>query len=78
MQNSRVILVLGDMHDKIWDMIIEEQTKLYPDDSELQWSIELIYQVKAYYDRESHRQPARQSQRVIQDWVRHDPLLRQP
>jgi predicted oxidoreductase (fatty acid repression mutant protein) len=34
MQNSRVLLVLGDMHHKVWDMVIEEQRKLYPNDRE--------------------------------------------
>jgi len=34
MQQSRAVLVSGDMHHKVWDTVIENYTKSFKDDGE--------------------------------------------
>jgi hypothetical protein len=34
MQQSRAVLVTGDMHHKVWDTVFECYTKSFADDSE--------------------------------------------
>jgi len=34
MQQSRAVLVTGDMHHKVWDSVIENYTKSFKDDGE--------------------------------------------
>lgn len=39
MQQSRAVLVTGDMHHRVWDTVVENQIKSFADDSESTTSV---------------------------------------
>jgi len=42
MQQSRAVLVTGDMHHKVWDSVIENYTKSFKDDGESSSSLPVL------------------------------------